>query len=177
MAIVFVSGTALAQSDSLFASQRALLFADSLLRSYHDSDLTSYTDLSYPGVIEYYGGRKNFVQYVNRSKAIQAAELREEVRLVQLVSNAVEWQCVVQKVSENIVDNRKASIITYLIGQSTDNGRSWTFFDVATNPVRNVSDIMPDVFDTLIIPQREVVFVHTTTQARYQQDPIQPARL
>lgn len=177
LAVFFYYGTATAQSDSSIVSQRALVFADSLLRSFHQPDLTSYTNLSYPGVVQYYGGKKNFQEFVSRSKAILHHDSHEQVEMMQLLQDAHEWQCVIRKTAETTVDSRQAAIITYMVGQSVDNGESWKFFDVASNPVNNISYIMPDIFGSLTIPQREVVFFHTTSQAIYQQDPIQPAHL
>jgi hypothetical protein len=52
-----------AQSDSSAASQRALMFADSLVAAFRFNNLDVYTDLSYAGVIKYYGGKKNFNEY------------------------------------------------------------------------------------------------------------------
>lgn len=175
--IIFSFGGAVAQSDSSFASQRALLFADSLLKSFHKSDLNVYTNLSYPGIVQYYGGKKNFEEYLRRAKAVNSGETQEQVRIVQLVNNTNEWQCVMQKQNEAIIDNNRAIITTYLVGQSVDKGRNWTFFDVAHNSVNNIVYIMPDIFTSLVIPQREVVFARTTSQAINQQDPSQPAHL
>jgi hypothetical protein len=157
-AIIFSCGRAAAQTDSLYASQRALLFADSLLNSFHQNNLIIYTELSYPGVIQYYGGRRNFEEYVRRTKAIQNDVSPERIKLLQMINNTKEWQCVVQKTRESIIDNRRAIIITYMVGQSIDAGKNWTFFDVAFNPVENITFIMPDIFTALLVPQREVVY-------------------
>lgn len=175
--IIFSFGSAVAQSDTSFASQRALLFADSLLKSFHNSDLNVYTDLSYPGIVEYYGGKKNFEEYLRRARTVNSYESPEQVRMLQILNNTNEWQCVIQKKHEATIDNNKAIITTYLVGQSVDKGRSWKFFDVAYNSVSNIAYIMPDIFDTLVIPQREVVFAHTTNPATDPQDPTTPARL
>ncbi|MBL7697714.1 MAG: hypothetical protein JNK79_06130 [Chitinophagaceae bacterium] len=176
-AVIFSFGSAIAQSDSSFASRRALLFADSLLNSFRTNNLSLYTELSYPGIVEYYGGKKNFEEYLRRAKAVNSDESPDQVRLVQLLNNTNEWQCVIQKTHKGTIDNNKALITTYLVGQSVDKGETWKFFDVAYNSVSNAAYIMPDIFTTLVIPQREVVFYHTTSQAISQQDPTPPAHL
>jgi len=71
--------------------------------------------------------------------------------------NANEWQCVVRKSRETFVDGKKALVISYMIGQSTDGAKSWTYFDVAYNSVENVAYIMPDISGELYIPQRQVI--------------------
>ena len=147
-----------AQQNSSAVSKRAILFADSLLKSFRYNNFDQYTDLSYPGVISYYGGKKNFLEYVQRTRTISEGISSENLKLVQILNDISEWQCVVEKTSEALIDGKKAHIVSYLVGQSKDEGRNWTFFDVAFNPVDNVVYIMPDIFERLSIPQRQVVF-------------------
>ena len=148
-----------AQSNADSASKRAILFADSLLKSFRTGNFNQYTELSYPGVISYYGGRKNFTEYVQRSKTIHPDIMSENLKLVQIINDIAEWQCVVEKTTESMIDGKKARIISYMVGQSKDEGQNWKFFDVALNSVDNVVYIMPDIFNTLSIPQRQVVYV------------------
>jgi hypothetical protein len=150
-----------AQSDSAFASQRALLFADSLINSFRYNNLDQYVNISYPGVIKYYGGKNQFREYISRARSTVAGALEEpseKRELVQLVNDKSEWQCVVKKTRETMVDGKKARIISYLVGQSKDEGNTWRYFDVAYNSVENVIYIMPDIFERLAIPQRQVVY-------------------
>ncbi len=147
-----------AQQNTSAVSARAILFADSLLKSFHHNNFDQYTDLSYPGVISYYGGKKNFREYIQRSRIISEGISSENLKLVQILNNTSEWQCVVEKTSETLIDGKKAQVISYLVGQSVDEGQNWTFFDVAINPVDNVVYIMPDIFERLSIPQRQVIF-------------------
>ena len=76
-----------------------------------------------------------------------------------MVRDISEWQCVVQKTSETIIDGKKAQIISYMVGQSKDDGHSWKFFDVAMNSTKNLVYIMPDMSEKLAIPQRQVIFL------------------
>jgi hypothetical protein len=108
--------------------------------------------------VKYYGGNKNFREYVQRTRAMNNSESAENIKLLQILNNINEWQCVVQKTSQATIDGRKAKIITYLVGQSTDEGQNWKFFDVAFNSIENLVYIMPDIFNTLSIPQRQVIF-------------------
>lgn len=176
-ALAILSGSAIAQSDSTFASRRALMFADSLLASFRQSNIALYTDLSYPGIVQYYGGKKNFEEYLKRTIATTPSYATEYVSIVQLVNNTNEWQCVIQKTRDAMIDDRRATITTYMVGQSVDNGRSWKFFDVPFNPANNIVYIMPDIFSSLVIPRREVVFYHTTSQATVPQGPSPQAHL
>ena len=150
-----------AQADSTFASQRALLFADSLVNAFRYNNLDQYVNISYPGVIKYYGGKHQFKEYISRTRAVMASSLEEPLEkceIIQLLNDMSEWQCVIRKSRETMVDGKKAQIISYLVGQSKDEGNTWKYFDVAYNSVENVIYIMPDIFDRLAIPQRQVVF-------------------
>jgi hypothetical protein len=154
---IFCFTTAHSQVNSRSASDRAIIFADSFLASYRNNDLDKYTDLSYPGVISYYGGNKNFREYVQRVRALNSST-SNKITVIQVVHNANELQCVIQKTSEAIIDGRKAEIITYIIGQSKDEGQTWKFFDVASNAPGNLVYIMPDMSERLVVPQRQIIF-------------------
>ena len=149
-----------AQSDTAIATQRAMLFADSLERSFRFNEWNTYISLSYPGVVKYYGGKEGFTQYVKRVRSINhdITEEKEKLELMQIINDIREWQCVIRKTRETIIDGRKASVVSYMIGQSKDEGQNWKYFDVAYNSVENVIYIMPDVFDRLAIPQRQIIF-------------------
>jgi hypothetical protein len=162
---IFCYTTAHSQVNPRAASDRAIIFADSFLASYRNNDLDKYTDLSYPGVISYYGGNKNFREYVQRVRALNSSSTSNMITLIQLVHNANELQCVIQKTSEAIIDGRKAEIVTYIIGQSKDEGQTWKFFDVASNAPGNLVYIMPDMSERLVVPQRQIIFQQNHSSA------------
>lgn len=151
-----------AQNDKQYISQRAILFADSLVSAYHYSNWNAYLNISYPGIIKYYGGKQGFQDYIQRARNLNtsADEPREKLELLQVENDDAvgEWQCVVRKIRNTFIDNKKAIIISYMVGQSTDGGRTWKYFDVALNSVENLIYIMPDISGKLTIPQRQVIF-------------------
>jgi hypothetical protein len=146
-----------AQSREEVVSKRALVSADSLLSAFQNNRSGQYTEMSYPGVISYYGGIRNYQQYIERARAVSDGA-PEKTEIVQLLHNNNEWQCVIKKTHPRIIDGKKAYIVSYLVGQSTDNGMTWKYFDVAFNSVANIGYIMPDKFEQLTIPQRQVIF-------------------
>lgn len=158
-ALLFSFINSKAQTNTAVASEKAILFADSLLKSFRSGNFVQYTELSYPGVISYYGGKKNFSEYIQRARFIHSNIVSENLKLVQILNDISEWQCVVEKTSESLIDGKKAQIISYMVGQSIDEGLNWKFFDVAFNSVGNLVYIMPDIFSALTIPQRQVVYV------------------
>lgn len=157
LALYAVPFSICAQSKEAVVSQHALASADSLLSAFQNNRSGRYTELSYPGVITYYGGIRNYQRYIERARALSDSA-SEKTEIVQLLNNNNEWQCVIKKTHPRIIDGKKAYIVSYLVGQSTDNGMTWKYFDVAFNSVANIAYIMPDKFEGLTIPQREVIF-------------------
>lgn len=158
---LFTVAVSHAQFDTVVASQRALIFADSLLNAFRYNNSDEYASLSYPGVIKYYGGIKGFEDYVQRAREMNTGitqEAKEKTEIIQILNHVRECQCVVRKTRETLIDGKKAFIISYMVGQSKDEGQTWRYFDVAFNSVENVIYIMPDIFDALAIPQRQVIF-------------------
>jgi hypothetical protein len=158
--LIFTATLSYAETDSLQAKQHALQFADSLLQAYRYNNVTQYIEMSYPGLIKYYGGIRNFTEYIQRTRLINNtnAEGYHKTEIVQLAHEKKEWQCVIKKTSGSIIDGRHAYLVTYIIGQSQDGGQSWKYVDVDYNPARNLVYIMPDIFDNISVPQRQVIF-------------------
>ncbi len=155
--INFSNKETFAQADSDFVSHRAFLFADSLLKSFNNSDFSEYVNISYPGVVKYYGGKQQFTAFIRQERDLKES-LNEQLQLVQLINEKKEWQCVMKKINEKVVNGKNVMVISYLIGQSKDEGKNWRFIDVAFNSINNIRLIMPDMFENIILPNRQVVF-------------------
>ena len=157
MALTCARLVGFAQSGTADISQRAIVFADSLNNAFTRGDWNGYLDLSYPGVVSYYGGKENFTEYITRARSYTSTT-GQKTELLQIVQDNVEWQCVVKKRNETLIDGRKAEVVSYMVGQSKDNGQHWKYFDVAYNSVSSLGYIMPDIFNVLSIPQRQIIF-------------------
>ena len=157
---LFISTYVSAQTEETAESKHAMAFADSLVKSFKYENWEQYLSLSYPGVVKYYGGKNGYIEYIRRARANYGDSLEEtpeKLKLIQMINDIDEWQCVVEKTRETVVNGKKAHVVSYMVGQSKDDGSTWRFFDVAYNSVENVIYIMPDVFGTLSIPQRSTV--------------------
>src|SRR6266700_1990182 len=116
---------AFGQSDSALSVQQALLFGDSLVRANFYQDWETYTFLSCPSAIKYYGGKEEFREhivemYYRNEPRIQ--EKPESLRILSMQNDVDQWQCVIEKIRDTYQeDNRKIKIYTYLVGQSLDN--------------------------------------------------------
>jgi hypothetical protein len=148
-----------AQSDTVKIAERALFFADSLVKADAYQNWSIYTDLSVPSVVKYYGGRNAFMETIQRGWATRVSSIQEEspkLKFLLLSTKNEEWQCVIQESRYIHRDDKKLHIVTYFVGQSTDAGVTWRLFDVAYNKVANIIYMMPDIFD-LPIPEHTVL--------------------
>lgn len=155
------------QPDIPRAGHNALNVADSLIQAFRCEQWTDYLNLTCPGMVNYYGGRKGFLEYLRRSRSL-AGDLEAQsmaIELVQLHQDNHEWQCVIRKSRDTRIDDRPARVISYMVGQSTDGGRNWKYVDIAHNSRESLGYIMPDIFSALVIPQRQIVFLPDDARA------------
>lgn len=160
------------KSDSVIAVERAMLFADSLVKASFYQNWNAYLSLSTPSAIKYYGGKEGFKDHVITHYFHDESSLEEKPETITMISmmydGLEEWQCVIEKIRHTFLVNRKVKIHTYLLGRSLDNGLSWTFVDVGHNSVANVIYIFPEIFGNLAIPEVRIVYEEDVTA---QQEP------
>lgn len=158
LALFCARAPAIAQSDSAVAIRQAILAAEKLDNAFIHDNWTEYISISYPGIVQYYGGAEAYRDHLRRARSMAGAAGIDRVEPVQLLRQGQEWQCVMRKTVSTSIDGRNAEVVSYLVGQSKDKGKTWVYFDVAYNTGENLVLIMPDMFDKLSIPSREIVF-------------------
>jgi len=155
-------GSPVIESDSAIATRFALQFADSLVKAHFYQDWNTYMALSIPSAIKYYGGkeafRENVVIYYFRNEP-KVEEKPEKCKLITLMNDHMDsWQCVIEKVRDTWINDHKAKVYSYLVGESLDNGLNWKYIDVSQNLTQNVIYLMPSVFSSLPIPEGKTVY-------------------
>jgi hypothetical protein len=153
----------LPESDTAIATRQALKFADSLVKADFYAEWASYLDLSCASAIRYYGGKDGFKEHVvtiHYRDEPKREEKPSTLQMVTVMNNIETWQCVIEKIRESWDESRgKVKTISYLVGESTDNGQTWKFVDASQNTLANLIYIMPSVFGTLPIPEGKTVYV------------------
>ena len=153
----------LPESDTAIATRNALRFADSLTRANFYAEWDTYMNLSAPSAIKYYGGKEGFKEHVitiHYRNEPKTEEKPEKLRMVTMLNDIETWQCVIEKVRDSWDESRgKVKTISYLVGESTDNGLNWKFIDASHNSLVNVIYIMPSVFSKLEIPEGKMIYV------------------
>jgi len=148
--------TAFSQPDTVKIKERALFFADSLIKSDAYNNPQPYADLAPASVWKHYGGKQGFIEHFEKIHPRTVSWIDEdypERHVATLMTKDDQWQCVI-RVSRYIHrEGKKYHLVTYYLGQSRDEGETWRLFDVNYNSVASVIYLMPDVFGELPIPQ------------------------
>jgi hypothetical protein len=160
LALCLAQSGATAQPDTAKIASNALFFADSLVKADQFEQWNTYADLAPLNVIKHYGGKDGFVDYVQKARTHFISTIVEDaptLKLQALMTQDNQWQCVIRESRYIHRDNKKLHIITYFVGQSTDEGTNWRLFDVGYNRVANIIYMMPDVFGDLAIPEHIII--------------------
>lgn len=149
------------ESDSAIAVRNALQYAEKMVKANFYQDWKTYLDLTCYSAIKYYGGPEQFKEHVVTLYYRNEPKLEEKpetVRILEMRNDIDQWQCVVEKVRNTFINDKKAIVYSYLVGQSLDAGVTWKFIDVSHNTMENVVYVLPAVFTDLPIPLGKTVF-------------------
>jgi hypothetical protein len=158
-----------AQPDTAKISQKALWYADSLVRADAFEDWTAYANLAPASVLKYYGGKDGYMGHVLQMRAFTTSPIQEaapELQMQTLVTLKDQWQCVIRLSRYFHRDDRKYHLVSYLIGQSKDEGETWRLFDVNYNKVNSMMEIFPDILD---MPIKETAILSEEQELAQQQ--------
>jgi len=139
-----------AQPDTAKISQKALMYADSLVKTDAYGDWSSYANLAPLSVIKYYGGKEGYVSHILSMRGFTMSAIEEaapQLRMETLVTRNEQWQCVIQLSRYFHKEDKKFHLVTNLIAQSKDEGETWRIFDVNYNVVSNMIMIFPEIMD------------------------------
>jgi hypothetical protein len=149
-----------AQPDTARISRNALVYADSLVKADAYGNWSTYADLAPLSVLKYYGGKEGFIQRVTVGRLRTTSAIQEappELKMLILETKQDQWQCVI-RLTRNFhkPDQKEYQLVTYLIGQSKDEGETWRLFDVTYNSVANIIYIFPEILDDIPIQESVV---------------------
>jgi hypothetical protein len=139
-----------AQPDTAKITQKALMYADSLVKADAFQEWPVYARLAPRSIIKYYGGEDGYLGHVQQVRAYTTSyqeEAAPELQMQTLVTVKDQWQCVIRLSRYFHREDKKYHLVSYLIGQSKDEGENWKIFDVNYNTVGNMMQIFPDILD------------------------------
>lgn len=149
-----------AQPDTVRITQRALQFADSLVKTDFYEDWSNYANLAPASVIKFYGGKDGFVEHVKNLRKRTFSDLAEpapELKMLHLLTENEQWQCSIQMSRTFHKEDKAFHLTTFFICQSKDGGENWRLFDVSYNKVANIIYIFPDIFGDMQIQESTVM--------------------
>ncbi len=169
--------TSFSQPDSAKISEKAMAFADSLVKSDTYQSWNVYADLAPLSVIKFYGGKDGYLEHIKSGRLRTVSSIDEDapqLKLLSLMTANDQWQCLIRESRYFHKDDKKFHQVTYFLGQSKDEGESWKLFDLSYNKIANIIYIFPEVFGDLAIPEPSILSEQEEI-ARQQQQQAQAA--
>ena len=128
---------------------------DSMLAAFKRKDWTTFVRYNNPNMTKRIGGAEAFESFIKmQMKQIPETAIKSLSlgKILQVVKTQKDRQCVVEQHMEMQQNGITLNKTTYLIGESLDDGNTWTFFDASTKAGLLPKDIKPDVSSELKIP-------------------------
>jgi hypothetical protein len=131
--------------------------SDSMLAAFKRKDWPAFAQFNHPAMMKMMGGQQAFASFIGEQmKQIPDTAIKklETGKILQVVKTNKDQQCVVEQKMEMHLEGTTISSTTYLIGESLDGGKNWTFFDASTKAMAP-KDIKPDISPELKIPEKK----------------------
>jgi hypothetical protein len=131
---------------------------DSMLSAFKRKDWHAYVKYNHPNMIKRMGGPEAFASFVNmQMQQIPDSTVKNIAlgKILQVVKTPGDLQCVVEQHMELQLHGSNIKKITYLVGESLDNGTTWTFFDASVKTGVTPKEIKPDISSDLKIPEAQ----------------------
>lgn len=132
--------------------------ADSMTTAFKNRDWKTFVLFTHPAMVRVMGGADGLAFMVQQQMQEVPDSVLKRARIdkvLQVEKVDDELQCVVE---ENIVmemDGKRITSTTYLIGESLNQGKSWTFFDASNTGQIKPLDIKPNLSPGLKIPAKK----------------------
>jgi hypothetical protein len=131
--------------------------AQDAMRAYAGGQYARFADLNHPKVIERIGGREKLISTLKAvNEKMRAAGWAYGAMTVGDVTQFAwmekELVTTIPYTVEYVGPNRKKKDESYLIGVSSDRGKSWTFVEGARFTRENVKDLFPKFPEGIKLP-------------------------
>ncbi len=131
---------------------------DSMLAAFKRKDWVSFVKYNHPNMTKRMGGTEAYASFINMQMKQIPDSTIQYIRLgkiLQIVKTPKDEQCVVEQNMQMHIQRTTIDKTTYLIGESLDNGKNWTFLDASANSALPVNEIKPDISKDLKIPEKK----------------------
>ncbi len=132
--------------------------ADSMMATFKRQDWHAYSKYNHPAMTQMMGGENNFVSFIQEQmKHIPDTAIKRigVGNILQVVKTDKDQQCVVEQNMHLQLDSIDIKTTSYLVGESLDAGKTWTFFDASSSGLVTPKTIKPDLSADLKIPEQK----------------------
>jgi hypothetical protein len=132
--------------------------ADSMLAAFKGKDWTTFAQYSHPAMIKMLGGQDAFVKLITAQMqqipdtAVKSIGI---TKILQVVKTDQDQQCVVEQNMLMELSGMRITSTTYLVGESLNGGKSWTFFDASNGSVVKPKDLKPNLSPEIKVPEKK----------------------
>jgi len=129
--------------------------ADSMATAFKARNWKGIVHFSPPSVIEMAGGEDALVQMTESIMGQIPDSAIKEFSIgpvLQVVKTGKDWQCVVEQHMKMEINGMRITMVSPLIGQSVNNGASWTFFD-SKGDRETALQFLPTLSNELVLPK------------------------
>jgi len=148
--------TCFAQGDTIQIKQNVLRYADSSAIAFKNRDWKTLARFTAPSVVEIMGGVENFESVTQSFMKDVPDSAIKYIRIgpvTQLVKTNSDWQSIVLQHMQMELSGIRFTSTTPLIGQSLDEGKTWTFFD-SKGDTATARLMLPDISPLLVLPKK-----------------------
>lgn len=132
--------------------------ADSMMDAFKNRNWLAFAKFTHPAMLRVMGGADNIAFMVKQQmqnvadSVIKSARI-EKVLQVEKVDD--ELQCLVEEKIVMEMEGNRVINTSYLIGESLNQGKSWTFFDASNDGKIKPLDIKPNLSPGIKIPAKK----------------------
>lgn len=138
--------------------ENILRCADNMMAAYKNKDWPTFAKYNNPGMIKLMGGQEAFEKLlVEQMKQTPDSIVKSLTagNILQVVKTAGDMQCVLEQKMIAQMEAMQITSTTYLVGESLDGGKNWTFFDGAARGLIKPINIKPNLSPDLKIPEKK----------------------
>lgn len=132
--------------------------ADSMMSAFKTKDWITFANFNHPAMIKMMGGTEAFAKLItDQMQQIPDTAIKSigAGKILQVVKTDHDHQCVIEQNMLMEMQGMRITSTTYLVGESLNGGRSWTFFDGSNGGAVKPIDLKPNLSPDLKIPQKK----------------------
>lgn len=131
---------------------------DSMMQAFKNKDWTTFAKYNHPAMLAMMGGEEAFVGLLaNQMQQIPDSSIKliKIGKVLQVIKTPYDHQCVVEQNMEMVMESMQVNSTTYLVGESLNGGKNWTFFDASNSERIKATDIKPNLSREIIVPEKK----------------------